>query len=253
MYGPPNTNAGDRRAPSVPPEMGMISPPTPPDFDFSVPPPGVPMPPTPHATDYFSGDHHGRMREHGHKHGHGHGHGHGHRREPAAMNASNESFGNVGGSGFGGRVIDPNAFYDPASDPSLEDDRDEFGRDRAPTPRASAGPYMFDDHRAGVGGSGSVHGSERGSLGRRSGTPGPGSGPGAGGGFVPPRPPSRSAVGFDEFGPGSGPGPAFDSPRRGSIPSTSGSGKKGRSRKTSASRTAFGNTPYVRSNGLYED
>ncbi|KAL5536177.1 hypothetical protein ACEPAF_4282 [Sanghuangporus sanghuang] len=185
------------------------------------------------AADYFTGDH----RRNRNMNGHGHGYGRGHRREPAGISVDN----------LGAAPIDPNAFRDPGTD---SDDEAEF---RAPTPRATAGPpdmtpFAFGEPRGpppGTPGTGSLH--------RRSGTPA--SMTGSSGGFIPPRPPSSASEGF----PGIGSFATGASNGRGAT-------RGGRNRKTSlmsggangpngrpASRTAFGNTPFMRSSGLYDD
>lgn len=232
------------------------------------------------AADYFSGDHHRGKHRSGREHGHGHEHGH--RREAAGMGASMETL----------TMLDPNSFHDPDTDPSLLDE-DEFGREGAATPRVDAGGYGFDDRRhsdMGTPEHGRIdrRGNETPTSSHKSAgfiPPRPPS-RSIGAGFAPPRPPSRSsAQTYDEGGfesprrvplPASAPTSAYPSRAGSAAPSRDGGsgGGGGRSRKVSllsggisgrkgdggggggsrsTSRNAFGNTPFVRSNGLYDD
>ncbi|KAL5494545.1 hypothetical protein ACEPAI_6 [Sanghuangporus weigelae] len=240
MYGPVSpTMGGTIRGSSAPtPGMGNFGGPSSPQMTPTLNNTGAPrsvnqsfMPPSRpgSAADYFTGDHH-RNRN---MNGHGHGYGRGHKREPAIISVDN----------LGAAPIDPNAFRDPGTD---SDDEAEF---RAPTPRANAmTPFAFSEPRGpppGTPGTGSLH--------HRSGTPA--SMANSSGGFIPPRPPSSASEGF----------PGADSVALGAR-NGRGAVRGGRSRKTSlmsggangpngrpASRTAFGNTPFMRSSGLYAD
>ncbi|EJC98553.1 uncharacterized protein FOMMEDRAFT_148994 [Fomitiporia mediterranea MF3/22] len=283
MYGPPpspgnNTTGGGPSHPSMsfgsPTSPGMSGPP----IDFGAPPPpgmqpfpgmgmGGHMPPvTPvtspehertgpgSAADYFAGDHHrggsGGRQSLGRRQAR-------HRREPAGMGMgagmeSVEELVHARGMGMG----DLNAFHDPGTDPSLDEEEEVFGtrRERSITPRArtrtfsqthsqgtgsSTGPYAFDERRAGFDErrrSGSIVGGSRSAT------------PASGVGFVPPRPSSRASGSVSGAGVGMGMGPGgmgmyedvgqggpesgFDTPRRVPLPSSSASASRAASSKS---------------------
>ena len=209
-------------------------------FSFPHPGPGSPV-------GYFSGAHHRNRRANGR----------GHRREPAGISVNN----------LGTAPSDTNAFGDPGTE---SDDEAEF---RAPTPRATVGPpgmtpFAFGEPGVpppGTPGAGSLH--------QRSGTPASIAGS-SGVGFIPPRPPSSSAATEDFVGagafsprhvplPASGPTSVYTSHSGSVVPGAPNDKAALRNREVSvmsggpngqpALRTAFGNTPFVRSSGLYDD
>ena len=209
-------------------------------FSFPHPGPGSPV-------GYFSGAHHRNRRANGR----------GHRREPAGISVNN----------LGTAPSDTNAFGDPGTE---SDDEAEF---RAPAPPATVGPSGMTPFAFGEPGVPPPGTPGAGSLHQRSGTPASIAGS-SGVGFIPPRPPSSSAATEDFVGagafsprhvplPASGPTSVYTSHSGSVVPGAPNDKAALRNREVSvmsggpngqpALRTAFGNTPFVRSSGLYDD
>lgn len=198
-------------------------------MSFGDPPPAVDpagLPQSGSAADYFFSEHHAPVPSQPK--------GRRHRRAPSD-----------------GTITDPNAYYDPETDPEYEDDTDD-GFGRPTTPRASErGVYGY---AGSAGGSPADPYANQRSPSRSASR----SGRAVGGGYEYDIPPSAAAM---------------DASRRGAEASVAGS-RGSRARKvsvvgrerdrdmnrhsamrssTSTSRTPHGNTPFVRPGGLDDD
>lgn len=225
MYGAPQPqqqqgggNAGYMPPPPVPQTPGTaIGHGLPNGMSFGDPPPVDPagLPRSGSAADYFFGQHHAPGPSQGRTRGRGH------RREPSD-----------------GTITDPNAYYDPETDPEYDDTDDTYGQSE--TPRAVAGGRNGSVY---AGGGGEPMGYQR-PPSRSAG------GAGGHGGYDHNTPASAAAMAATRRAEASGAGGRGPRTRKVSV-AGSGSGHTGT--RSSTSRTPLGNTPFVRSSGLYVD